>query len=121
LQTGLIKSSKRFIAKNFELLFWVAALIALAITDPALPSHYTLCPFKLMGITWCPGCGLGHSIAFLLHGDIKSSFDAHWIGIPALGIILYRIIVLVRNSTHPVGASPDNPLFAARKESSSKE
>jgi hypothetical protein len=96
LQTEPIKSIKKFISKNFELLFWKAAIIALAITDPALPSHYTLCPFKLMGITWCPGCGLGHSIAYLLHGDIKSSFDSHWIGVPALIIILYRILILTR-------------------------
>ncbi|MEO8884483.1 MAG: DUF2752 domain-containing protein, partial [Mucilaginibacter sp.] len=103
---------KQFISKNLELLFWVAALIALATTNPANPSQYTLCPLKLMGITWCPGCGLGHSIAFLLHGDIKNSFHAHWIGIPALGIILYRVWVLVRQFTHPVGASLDHPLYA---------
>ena len=107
---------KQFIRKNFELLFWIAALIALAIADPASPSHYTLCPLKLMGITWCPGCGLGHSIAWLLHGDIKNSFHAHWIGIPALVIILYRVVGLALGVTHPVGASLDHPLFAARKE-----
>jgi hypothetical protein len=49
-----------------------------------------------MGITWCPGCGLGHSISFLLHGDIKNSFHAHWIGVPALVIIAHRIYVLIR-------------------------
>jgi hypothetical protein len=74
-----------------------------------------------MGITWCPGCGLGHSIAFLLHGDIKNSFHAHWIGVPALIIIVYRIVVLARGLTHPVGAALDHPLFAARKEGSDKE
>jgi Protein of unknown function (DUF2752) len=52
-----------------------------------------------MGITWCPGCGLGHSIAFLLHGDIRNSFHAHWLGIPALVIILYRIYDLVKQRT----------------------
>ena len=107
---------KQFITKNFELLFWIAALIALAITDPASPSHYTLCPLKLMGITWCPGCGLGHSIAWLLHGDIKNSFHAHWIGIPALVIILYRIVVLARGLTNPAYTSLGDPLSTARKE-----
>ena len=74
-----------------------------------------------MGITWCPGCGLGHSIAFLMHGDIKNSFHAHWIGMPALGIIVYRIVVLARGLTYPVGATLDHPLFAARNEGSNKE
>ncbi len=49
-----------------------------------------------MGISWCPGCGLGHSIAFLLHGNIYNSLHAHWLGIPALLIILYRIANLIR-------------------------
>jgi hypothetical protein len=37
---------------------------------------------------------LGHSIAWLFHGNISNSWHAHWFGIPALGIILYRIYVL---------------------------
>ena len=87
---------KPFFSKYFELLFWVAALVALAFTDPSGPAHFSLCPLKAMGITWCPGCGLGHSIAFFMHGDIRNSFHAHWLGIPAFFIILYRIYDLVR-------------------------
>jgi hypothetical protein len=85
---------KKFLVKNFELIFWVAAIIALAVTDPAVKSQYSLCPFKLMGITWCPGCGIGHAIAWLLHGNITNSFKAHWLGVPALIIISYRIYSL---------------------------
>jgi uncharacterized membrane protein len=51
-----------------------------------------------MGFKWCPGCGIGHSIAWLLHGDIKNSFQAHWLGIPALIMIIYRIAVLAKNN-----------------------
>jgi hypothetical protein len=87
---------KAFYLKYFELTFWVAALVALGFSDPSLASHYTLCPLKLMGITWCPGCGLGHAIAFLLHGDIRDSFHAHWFGVPALATILYRIYDLLK-------------------------
>jgi len=54
-----------------------------------------------LGITWCPGCGLGHAISFLFHGDIRSSFHAHWLGAPALIVILYRIYVLVRMRLYP--------------------
>jgi hypothetical protein len=49
-----------------------------------------------MGITWCPGCGLGHSIAYFMHGDIYHSFHAHWLGIPAFFIICHRIYVLIK-------------------------
>ena len=79
----------------------MAALIALGMSDPTLASHYTLCPLKLMGVSWCPGCGLGHSIAFLLHGDVRNSFHAHWLGIPALVIIVYRIYDLIKQKTRP--------------------
>jgi hypothetical protein len=92
---------KKLFFKYFELTFWIAALIALAICDPLQSSHFTLCPFKHLGITWCPGCGIGHAIAFLFHGDVSRSVDAHWFGIPALGIIAWRIIVLSLNIIRP--------------------
>jgi hypothetical protein len=86
--------TKTIFTKYFELAFWTAGLVSLAITDPTNQSHFSLCPLKMLGLTWCPGCGLGHSISFLFHGDIKSSLYAHWLGIPALIVILYRIYVL---------------------------
>jgi hypothetical protein len=86
---------KKIFSRYFELVFWIAALVSLAFTDPAGPAHFSLCPLKAMGITWCPGCGLGHSISWLFRGDIRNSFHAHWLGIPALIIILYRIYTLI--------------------------
>jgi hypothetical protein len=86
----------RLFHQYFELAFWIAGLACLAFTNPTNQTHFTLCPLKLMGFKWCPGCGLGHSISFLFHGDIRNSFRAHWLGIPALGVILYRIYVLAR-------------------------
>jgi hypothetical protein len=85
---------KKLFSKYFELLFWIAAMLSLAFTAPQAESHFTLCPLKLMGITWCPGCGLGHAIIYLFHGDIRNSFHAHWLGIPAVLIIFHRIYIL---------------------------
>lgn len=73
-----------------ELACWVAALGCLAVTNP-VASHFTLCPLSNLGFTWCPGCGLGHSVSALLHGNIQSSLQYHWFGIPATGILAYRI------------------------------
>ncbi|WP_317163649.1 DUF2752 domain-containing protein [Mucilaginibacter aquatilis] len=53
--------------------------------------------FKIVGVNWCPGCGIGHSISWLLHGNIQQSFKAHWLGIPALLVIIYRIGCLTLN------------------------
>jgi hypothetical protein len=91
----------RLFGQYFELIFWIAALTSLAITNPYAPAHFSLCPLKLLKMSWCPGCGLGHAISFLFHGNISSSFKAHWLGIPATAIILHRIFVLGRKQLAP--------------------
>jgi hypothetical protein len=85
-----VKYLFRWLTRNSELLFWVTGIGILAITDPC-NGHYTLCLFKLAGFGYCPGCGLGHSIAFLFRGDFIASVHAHPLGIPALFFILLRI------------------------------
>jgi len=99
-----VNSTIKIISKYFELVFWAAALVALAMTDPAGGVHFSLCPLKAMGITWCPGCGLGHSISWLFRGNMANSWHAHWFGMPALGIILYRIYDLSRQRMHELRA-----------------
>jgi hypothetical protein len=76
-----------------ELVFWITALVLLASSDPQA-HHFSLCPLANLGITWCPGCGLGRSISSLFHGDVSGSFAHHWFGIPALLLIAYRIYQL---------------------------
>lgn len=80
--------------QHIELLFWLAAIVLLFFlnTDDAQPS---LCAFRWIGIEHCPGCGLGHSIHHALHGRFAQSFNEHLMGLPALIIILYRIIQLI--------------------------
>ena len=82
---------------NIELIFWIGGLTWLALINP-LETHFTLCPVKNLGFSFCPGCGLGHSISFIFKGQIKESFHHHPLGIFALIVILIRIFRLVRNS-----------------------
>jgi hypothetical protein len=72
-------------------------LIALAATSP-VNECASLCPFHHLGISWCPGCGLGHSISWLFRGDFVNSFYAHPLGIPAVLIITFRIISIFRKN-----------------------
>ncbi|MBC8053003.1 MAG: DUF2752 domain-containing protein [Sphingobacteriaceae bacterium] len=81
------------LTKHLELVIWVSALIVLAFVRPG-DDHFTLCPLANLGFVWCPGCGLGRSIASIFQGDFAASFNYHWFGIPALLILLYRIITL---------------------------
>lgn len=80
-----------------ELLCWVSALLYLALLEPG-GDHFTLCPLANLGFSWCPGCGLGRSVSSLLHADFASSLHYHWLGLPALIILLHRISVLLKNS-----------------------
>lgn len=80
--------------KYFEIIVWITALVSLALMNPGLSTHYSFCLFKFLGIKFCPGCGLGHSISFLLHGDLHESFSAHPLGIFAVPVILFRIYKL---------------------------
>lgn len=82
-----------------ELFFWIAALGLLAISAPQAhghAGHFTMCPLANAGITWCPGCGIGRAITQLMHGNLQESLDHHWLGGPALLIILYRIVTLTK-------------------------
>jgi hypothetical protein len=81
---------------SFELSFWIVSLIYLAMINPA-ESHFSFCLFNRLGFTWCPGCGIGHSISYLLHGDVIKSFHTHRLGTFALIVIVYRVLQLIRN------------------------
>lgn len=89
---------RKFMFSNFEIIFWISAIIGLTICNPFYHSHYSLCLFKTLGFNFCPGCGLGHSISWLLHGNVSNSFHAHPLGILAVPIILFRIITLAKNN-----------------------
>jgi hypothetical protein len=80
-----------------EAFIWLGALIFLGFSDPAC-HHYTLCPLDNLGFDYCPGCGLGRSIGFLFRLDIRSSFMEHPLGIPALCLLVYRMIRIFHKS-----------------------
>ena len=81
---------------NIELFFWIGGLVYLAFMNPA-ETHFTLCPIKNLGFSFCPGCGLGHSISYIFHGEIKESFYHHPLGGFALLVILWRIFQLIQS------------------------
>jgi hypothetical protein len=90
----MLKQVKNYITRHFELMAWILALILLAFNNPEADTHFSLCVFKWMGIQSCPGCGLGHSISWLFHGDLQHSLQAHPLGIFAVAILLMRIFTL---------------------------
>ncbi|MBT8401555.1 MAG: DUF2752 domain-containing protein [Rhodothermia bacterium] len=79
---------------SLEWVFWSAAVLLLAATDPHRPPLVDLCMWKYVGYASCPGCGLGHALAYLLNGDFLSAIDAHPLSPFAAGVILLRIKTL---------------------------
>ncbi len=80
-----------------EWMCWISALFLLYFSNPHV-HHLSLCPLDNLGITWCPGCGLGRSIALLMHGELQESIRMHWLGIPAFLVIVHRIYSLSKRT-----------------------
>ncbi len=77
-----------------EAAIWVAALVVLALGNPNSDFHFTIFwPHYVWGIK-SPGYGLGHSISYLFRGDVISAIETHILGIPAVAIILWRVVTL---------------------------
>jgi hypothetical protein len=79
-----------------ELLFWVGALTLLFLLDPKGPQSLDLCLFRFIGFDSCPGCGLGRSISFLMHGEPMLSLSAHVLGPFAFVVISSRVFTLTK-------------------------
>lgn len=88
MMRGLLRYADR------EAAIWVAALVILALGNPNSDFHFTIFwPYYVWGIK-SPGYGLGHSISYLFRGDVVSAIETHILGIPAVAIILWRVITL---------------------------
>lgn len=83
---------------NLEAVIWIAGLSYLALNNPFSDHHFSICPIKNLGFSFCPGCGLGESISHLFRLEFRESFVSHPLGIIALPILVYRIIFLIGES-----------------------
>jgi len=85
-----------FKAKHLEAWFWILAIIGLAIFNPAEEGHASFCVAKKLNFFFCPGCGLGHSIAWIFRGELVKSFQAHPLGILSIIILSLRSYNLLK-------------------------
>ena len=89
-----------------EAAVWFFGLALMAAANPELPGLISLCPFdaigEVMGLSFCPGCGLGHAVSHLVRGQVAASFGAHPLGIPAIAGLSIHIIGLLRGHKHPI-------------------
>jgi len=92
----VVKVNYQFKKSHLEAYFWILSLVLLAFTNPEAESHYSLCLFKNLGIDFCPGCGLGHSIAFFFNGRFVESWNSHPLGFLAIIILIFRAYKLLK-------------------------
>lgn len=84
-----------------EAFVWAGALAALAVADPRAEGLLSLCVPKALGLPFCPGCGLGHSVAFLLRGEVGAALAAHPLGPFAVAVLGGRVVALLRDALRP--------------------
>ncbi|WP_276497686.1 DUF2752 domain-containing protein [Pontibacter litorisediminis] len=77
-------------AVPLEMLLWLTGLLLLALMDPHGDHLLSFCPFSWLLENGCPGCGLGHGIAFLVRGEWQASWAAHPLAGPAVLLLLWR-------------------------------
>ncbi len=79
-----------------EAVVWTAGLVALACTNPEAEGLIEACLSKVLWGISCPGCGLGHAVAYLFRGEVVLSFQTHPLGPLAVVILVGRVVGLVR-------------------------
>ena len=97
----------KWIKGHIELQSWCVALLLPWFVDPYNTHHFSFCLFKSLGMSSCPGCGIGRSIAYLYRGEFLLSFQSHWLGMVTVVLLLHRIIHLllyqnIHQSSQPV-------------------
>ena len=89
---------KKLFNKHFEWLAFSIGLVLIASMNPYIDQGSSFCLFEMAGIGFCPGEGLGHSIAFLFRGDLSNALQANVLGPFVAFIILLRIGYLVKTN-----------------------
>lgn len=89
---------KQLFKNHFEWMAFALALAIMALMNPYTDNGASWCLFERAGITFCPGEGLGHSIAFLFRGDFAQAFQANILGPLATVILLSRVLYILYNN-----------------------
>jgi hypothetical protein len=85
----------RFIKKHLEWTVFGMGIVLLGLMNPE-NTGISFCFFEWIGVSFCPGEGLGHSIAYTFRGDFSAAMQAHFAGPFAVLILSSRIIYIWR-------------------------
>lgn len=88
---------KYYFFLHFEWIALISGLLLGAFLDPFSQAS-SICPIDRMGFDFCPGCGLGKSVAFAARGHLSASFQSHPLGLFAILVIVARIGSIFRRN-----------------------
>lgn len=97
----------KVIKPHIEWIAFLSGLTLMGIMDPTIQST-SFCFFEFIGIEFCPGEGLGHSIAWFFRGEFQNSIEANLFGPFAVLILSFRILqiwkeILINKTTSQIG------------------
>lgn len=92
------KKAKHIFNNHFEWLALASGLLLMGLMNPYIDNGSSWCLFEWAGITFCPGEGLGHSIAFTFRGELSNALQANIMGPFAIIIIAGRIGALLKQN-----------------------
>lgn len=94
MKTGLMTIRRlfnKYFFFHFEWIVLLFGLLLMVFLDP-MSQAQSICPVKRLNFEFCPGCGLGRSIAYLFKGELLTSIQTHPAGILAVLFIPARIV-----------------------------
>ena len=86
----------KLIHRHSEWVVFFIGLLLMATMNPYVDGT-SLCLFETLGLKYCPGEGLGHSIAFLFRGEYKAALEANLMGPLVVVGLSTRIITIWKN------------------------
>lgn len=99
-----VQSVRDFLKRNraaVEAAVWTGGLGLMALADPTREALLEVCLIKLAGLTWCPGCGLGHAVGFLARGQFAEAMASHPLVLPVVAVLVVHIVRLVARMRRP--------------------
>lgn len=87
----------------------MTGLIIVGLMNPYVTNGPSLCLLEALNFPYCPGEGLGHSIAFTFRGDLYHAMDAHMMGPLAIIMLSGRILYLWNKAYHSLKNKSKEP------------